>query len=132
MTSAELASRAVADPNWRWMPGMRYWLTTWDRADMMRVTERADQIEALGRPGSAARPDLDDPATLGCIEHGLLPACGYGSDAHLDCWTDADGVERWTVVYRPDPVSSRCLSVDETGHASKAEALVVALEAGPR
>ena len=78
-------------------------------------------------------PDLDDPATLGCIEHVLLPQAGYGPECHLTAWQGADGAVYWTLVYRPDPISfpGRWLSVSEDGHPSKAEALVFALEAAP-
>jgi hypothetical protein len=79
------------------------------------------------------RYGADSPAALGVIEHGMLPACGYGSDSHLDCWSGPGGDLRWTIVYRPDPVSfpGRCFSVNEDGHPSKAEALLAALEAAP-
>jgi hypothetical protein len=127
------ARRMVACLRWSEMPGMQF-----RYRGVGAVTRPGAVGEAFcggewpGEPGQWL-PDLDDPATLGCIEHGLLPRFGYGRDAHLDCWTGADGEPRWTVVYRPDPVSfpSRVFSVDEDGHTSKAEALLVALEAAP-
>ena len=78
------------------------------------------------------RYGADSPSTLGVLEHGLIPASGYGQDAHLDCWPGPCGEFRWTLVYRAEPVHlGQCFSVDEDGHPSKAEALVVALEAAP-
>ena len=62
----ELARRAVACKGWRWMPGM---LTV----SRMRVTgsDRTDVLALRGREvlpvGPHSLPDLDDPATLGCL-----------------------------------------------------------------
>ena len=55
-----LASRAVACPKWRWMPGM-CWLT---EDDLGRLDDY--QPEYMVRPPGAL-PDLTDPATVGCI-----------------------------------------------------------------
>jgi hypothetical protein len=56
-----LAERAVACAAWRWMPGMRWWLpATPDDAAHGRVHF------APTAPDDAL-PDLDDPATRGCL-----------------------------------------------------------------
>lgn len=68
-----LSERAIACPNWRWMPGM---LTLCG----VRVSEGDGTYLAGHRPGPSTRsggwidtdvagyyPDLDDPATLGCL-----------------------------------------------------------------
>jgi len=66
--SLELAYRAVECKHWRWMPGM---LTT----TRMRVIRVDDDGNADGFHDQAcylwvikdALPDLEDPATLGCL-----------------------------------------------------------------
>ena len=66
-TMQDLAKRAVASPHWRWMPGM---LARYENGGWYRVTE----ADGVGMPVSYrpqdpryAFPDLDDPATLGCL-----------------------------------------------------------------
>lgn len=144
--SVELARRAVACKLWRWMPGMR------DRDGRVLVhfpngtlgpesrfvsTSESMVASAYTWPIVDDRkptplPDLDDPATLGGIEHGLLPAEGF-NDAHIDAAADRDGTVIYFVVYRPDPVSfpTKWLSAVDEASYSKAEALVAALEAAP-
>ncbi len=126
--------RAVACVGWRWMPGM---LNTYGR----RISENLCELvwdESEGRweetdgIGSDCLPDLDDFATLGCIEHGLLPSLGF-NDAIIDASSNArDGEVRYYIVYRPDPVSfpTKWLSAVEDGSPTKADALIAALEAG--
>ncbi len=52
-----LAERAVACAAWRWMPGMRWTVG----ADWGRLLDEQDRVLA------GALPDLDDPATRGCL-----------------------------------------------------------------
>lgn len=66
-------------------------------------------------------PDLDDPATLGCIEHGLVPEA-LGDQNTCLCF---DPVERKWYVY--SPLRDECFE----SASSKAEALVAALETAP-
>ena len=130
----ELAARAVACKHWRWMPGMAWYVPgaewPWGRFLRGELWE-LEEFNPCKDPD--ALPDLDDPATLGCIEHGLLPSVGY-NDAHIDaCQGPSGRGALYFVVYRPDPVSFPCnwLSAAEDGAPTKDEALVAALEAAP-
>ena len=127
--TASLSQRAVACKHWRVLPGMRVLLEF--TAGVFVWVRPRDQAE-IDDLGAITRIDLDDPATLGCIEHGLLPEM-YGDDCNLASWVAADGSTRWTLEYTPDPCSSphQRVSVSDDGHESKGEALVFALEAAP-
>lgn len=120
-----LASRAVAAPGWRWMPGM---LTGW-----LRLTE-SDAEYAIGHrdgwyDGEAAGllPDLTDPATLGCLlalvreRHGRLTVARHVG-------TDGRGGQEWAVC---DRAPDGCAAAALYGYGSEAEALVAALEVAP-
>jgi hypothetical protein len=129
-----LAERSVACKGFRWMPGMRAIGTLVDgAATRVCVATGAEilcgpdawddhQCEPAAVFDTAPHwiPDLNDPATLGCFEHGLLP------DAWDDPWfavvADSDG--RW-----------RCTGSKDYhglyGYESKAEAIVAAMEAAP-
>lgn len=64
----DIASEMVACPGWRFsLPGM---LLRWPNGSADRVTEYTIAVS----PGGL--PDLTDPATLGCLEHGLLAPAG--------------------------------------------------------
>jgi hypothetical protein len=109
----ELAKRAVACKRWRWMPGM---LTI----NGTRI-QRTPNVEI-----TAAWPDLDDPATLGCLLALVREAWG---DLGASVWHDRRvGLWSWMAggcthgVWRP---------FDEDGYTLEAEALVAALEAAP-
>lgn len=84
------------------------------------------------RAASTCLPDIDDAATLGCLEHALIPFAWNDPDmylARIDCTPAHSNVAvcwRWTVI-RPSAHGSVCGL-----YASKAEALVAALEAAPR
>ena len=107
----DLARRAVACKGFRWMPGMR-WRTEDDRGRLDDF-----QPEYMGRPPGAL-PDLDDPATLGCLlalvreargEPTYLPTC---LDVHDEAW----------VINPPCPWR-------QTRYESYASVLLAALEA---
>lgn len=104
----ELAKQAVACKRWRWMAGM---LTI----NGTRI-QRTPNVEI-----TAAWPDLDDPATLGCLLALVRKAWG-------DCTI-------WTMVdVDCDEGAWICtgLEVGEIGSGySEAHALVAALEAAP-
>lgn len=139
-----LARRAVACRGWRWMPGMRtvhnpeYGVTGVPQTWVLPVSDgglldvgqhyqrRGPFAAALGQcvPGGGLGtrlPDLQDPATLGCL-------LALVREAHGDpvLFARSRGAR-----VRPDWVVSRDSSdVIATG-ATEAEALVAALEAAP-
>ena len=128
-TKQALRLRAIACKGFRYVPGMRY---LFELATGVWSWARVIDGEYGGGLWDGCVVDLDDPATLGCIEHGLLPEM-YGDDCNLASWVAADGSTRWTLEYTPDPCSfpHQRLSVSDDGHERKAEALVFALEAAP-
>ena len=80
-----MGRRAVACEHWKIMGGM-IGLNGW-----RVVAVHGDNIdwgEWRTRPPTEWIPDLRDPATLGCIEHGLLPAA-WASDAQVIEMLDA-------------------------------------------
>ena len=81
-----LAAEAVAMERWRWLPGMRYWSE--HRRGWDRIPDRPNDASFAKWLRSTSLPDLDDAATLGCIEHGLLPEF-YGENCSL--WHSATG-----------------------------------------
>lgn len=68
-----LARRAVACKGWRWMPGMRYrsvdvidgTASPWSFNGYERVGEHVDMVAYTD--WVPCLPDLEDPATLGCL-----------------------------------------------------------------
>jgi len=74
-------------------------------------------------------PDLDDPATLGCIEHGLLPAVWPGCAIRVMRYTTPSGAVLADVHVHDYwlPCAERFAVTAE----QIAEALIAALEAAP-
>ncbi len=147
MTSVELAKRAVACKGWRWMPGMR---ATHRHCSPIRVLVRDDgedyechivapgpngnEIQCIdecgimgsfpGADGSAypVLPDLDDPATLGCLLALVREAwADPGMHSSPGTLLRAGDLNTWT-VWSGDRMKGR---LGET----ESEALVAALEA---
>lgn len=126
---SDLGRRAVACKGWQWMPGMR-----------------TEEIQVKGRPGESnyervagfhtslwgclegppkdITPDLEDPATLGCL---------------LALVREAWGMPFLTMEPQPLPSGrgydgwASCVIADGLNHVydTEAEALVAALEAAP-
>lgn len=71
--SVELAKRAIAAKGWKWMPGMRL-VDGGFAIRLLGDDEPGDGFDRREHP--RALPDLDDPATLGCVEFGLLTELG--------------------------------------------------------
>jgi hypothetical protein len=132
-TNLEIAEQFVADKHWLWLRGlvMRYPNA---RPDDMRATVvkcLADCIEGetpiayenditrFGwNPCEGWLPDIDNPATLGCIEHGMVPAALQDPDACL-CFNPH---ERNWFVYSPK--HDDCT----TSKSTKPAALLAALQ----
>lgn len=133
----ELGRRAKACKGWRWMPGM----LLLGRMHPNRVVIVEDDWlslddlmgSGLGVHPKEAIPDLDDPATLGCIEHALLPELPV---APIDLRFDG---EKWLCLdsegRRVTRLDGRSFWSDRHPRSSrfdtKGEALVAALEAAP-
>lgn len=121
--SLDLARRAVACKRWRWMPGMLGHAQPAGRFSC-RVDDTRRDVHAL--KGAKALPDLDDPATLGCLL--ALVREAWGPSVSIVC-TDAGWAMRLQggAVGMPELVQGG----GSPWHATEAEALVAALEAAP-
>ena len=119
----ELAKKAVACKDWRWMPGMLALDTG------LRLDEMTDDWEA-------ALPDLSDPATLGCLRHLAAKAHdAWEIVIQVDIQPRMEGTHGWWRA-----IDSRGRKVQgafgtfvcpNDGTDIKAYAIVAALEAAP-
>lgn len=144
MKLEELARRAVACPKWRWMPGM---LVKGNRVVSVSgfnppydyATPYA-YVSYMGGPVyllelNRTIPDLQDPATLGCLLALVRGAWG-DQRAYLCDYGGYDSVEWGVVSHEWDAKRQAtgpkawfaCLLGDS---GTEAGALVVALEAAP-
>ena len=111
-----LARRAVACKGWRWMPGMCGVVN----ASGGRTDRIMDESEAR-LANTDLLPDLEDPATLGCLL--ALGREAWGDATLFASTIDSESGPRWMVA-------------SDTGvfgvtWSTEAEALVAALEAAP-
>jgi len=121
-----LARRAVACRGWKWMPGMRYGsvdviegtASPWSFNGYERVGEHVDMVAYTD--WVPCLPDLEDPATLGCLLALVREAWGQ------DDMGASRYKERWGVEFAPQEAQNYAFY-----GASEAEALVAALEAAP-
>jgi len=116
-----LARRAVACPGWRWLPGM---LTEGWRLTCVSLHDGAWSATSTLTPTQyhyPTLPNLEDPATLGCLLALVRAAWG---DEHLHVGRRIAGWGVWTSESTPLP---QCVGKADT----EAEALVLALEAAP-
>ncbi len=147
MSDLDLARRAVACPRWRWMEGMRE--TTGCRAglisqdgmveasthrggnDQPRAVVHVVDVGGSNNGWARALPDLDDPATVGCLEALVQRVLGHDGDkivVHVQ-W----GVGAGYRVMRCRRLSRVSYQGHEVGgcHDTKIAALIAALEAAP-
>lgn len=146
----DLARRAVAWRDWRWMDGM---LCIWPNGNKFRVGQVNGVDGANGLPNYPSNgwgedypdrtkglPDLTDPATLGCLLHLVREAwrCPTAYVWRSDVRRKSDNEYAWEVCdLWLDEEACRALgltrpgSVGCWGHKSEAEALVFALVNAP-
>lgn len=139
MNNTDLARRLMATGRVTWMPGIgAVWhgihgivLAVLPRGRLKFYAHESEQ-----EPGGVAHvtqancvPDLDDPATIGCLIHqlrkawkdpGIAPTCHY-SHAHGYRWMIREG----------HPHGSTFNRMAIQTHATEAEAIVAAFEALP-
>jgi len=133
--SEQLARRAVACATWRWMPGMLC-LTDEDgyAARVLHVglnASTSETADAYSGGGIITRgclkddslPDLEDPATLGCLLVLVREAWG---DPCICTAVDNTSAGWWV-----DGWTAACSQVPSDLHPTEAAALVAALEAAP-
>ena len=66
--TCEAAYRATLDPRWSWTPGMKRLRYAPGKKDHLKNEGRVpDFRDTWGYEAWAVVPDLDDPATIGCI-----------------------------------------------------------------
>jgi hypothetical protein len=129
--NVELAKRAVACKGWRWMPGMR---THHTGRRVHAVTVTSGGVELLDgfswRYAADAVPDLDDPATLGCLLALVREAWGDPTIVAVTFGGYSAGHIATPIVW--GTISHEATDVDDLEtRATEAEALVAALEAAP-
>lgn len=119
----ELARRAVACRHWRWMPGMRdlhFGRVIEVHDDEIVLHDCRVPAFAKSQPDS---PDLNDPATIGCLL-ALVREAWDGAEVGIKLF--ADGFARVVITSQIGQ-----LLFDGGLQASLAAALVAALEAKP-
>lgn len=123
-TTMSLARRAVACAAWRWMPGMRH--TTTIKGEEWFCCRVAEKDAPREPRHPDALPDLDDPATLGCLLALVREAWG-DQQIHASCGAGGKPIAHWVVwrYFELYPTNWQPIGSGTT----EAEALVAALEA---
>jgi hypothetical protein len=93
MNTADLSKRLAACPRLRWLPGMLMLPEAGDDVGRRVVAVQEDQHwlrldngDELATDIHDLAPDLDDPATLGALEFGLLAGLGGQLAFAQGCW----------------------------------------------
>ena len=144
MADLALAREAVACPRWRWMAGMLAFLPALheDRGLRYRVPDGPTLIDAA--PHDGWFPDLNDPATLGCLlalvreawgRPAIVVVPGLSPDPAGHRWYIQDNPPNTASGYEPtlrtDGTFSALSASAEVSAPTEASALVVALLAAP-
>lgn len=140
MSAEDTARALVALPGFRWMPGMRAVYpghTGSSRRVEVAGTGVAPWVSVnLARPLEDGLPDLTDPATLGCVEHGLLPDA-WPPECTIELDIDIKFTGGWLVslCVWDGSLDTRAFKYSAEGDdrlALVAEALAAALAAAPK
>ena len=126
-STEDLSKRVVRSKHWRWLPGML--AQTPEGTRVGRVVERLRtggvRMAGGGNVGWRCVPDLDDPATIGCLL--ALVREAWGDDRISSV---ANTIYDTRMILIPEtalPYGERVIGCA----ATEAEALVAALEAAP-
>lgn len=127
--SHDLARRAVACKGWRWLPGMR------GTGSLPANTGRlGDFFRPMPGHVGAFLPDLEDPATLGCLLALVREAYSDPTIGAVQAGDYKTAVAGLTIPSRSHWLVMRAGAVGLDVHKhgdTEAEALVAALEAAP-
>ena len=128
----ELAKRAVACKGWRWLDGCRvFGGATIVDGDTLSLVVSGENFVRSPESGSVQPiPDLDHPATLGCLT-ALVREAWSEPCLGVVCLEHTPGDMRWGVRSYGRWLDSYALPGDPPDGATEAEALVAALEAAP-
>ena len=141
MKATELGQRVVKCEHWRWMPGMRA-LDFSDEEHPARVIDHRCSVVYEDNGGAIHEsvvsrsdvPDLDDPATLGCLLALVRAACEPNrapGDWPMVC-TYQSQVKKWGVgAWLNESGKATFAALVLPTFDTEAEALVAALEAAP-
>ena len=124
-----LARRAVACKGWRWMPGMLWWKAETVTADSEtgRIEDGSEAILFHQHPEGEI-PDLEDPATLGCLLS-LVREAWRNPGITSGLYNPQMG--QWAVYDQNGDHLLQPMEGDAPLFLTEAAALVVALERAP-
>jgi hypothetical protein len=149
MSLEDLGRRAVACKHWRWMPGMRivnphratfghgrkaaarYCTLGFNDEAFILESKNAGSMDTPSKNDADWRPDLEDPATLGCLL--ALVQEAWNACRISVCFSayTPDETKRWSVPISFFKEQRDLVHVPSFYGSTQAEALVAALEAAP-
>ncbi len=145
MSLEDLGRRAVACKHWRWMPGMRivnphratfghgrkaaarYCTLGFNDEAFILESKNAGSMDTPSKNDADWRPDLEDPATLGCLLALVREAWGRPFWVEGDPRSMGERPDEWIGVL----FEGRFATCPVVHASTEAEALVAALEAAP-